>query len=221
MILLALAKTERKRGHSSINTQRTAISFIRLLPLTTLLPRGETLLPTALILILRTPLHFSSTSKPANHQHLKLFKEFFACKVVLVANHQHPKKIKDFFACKVGLVANHQHLKIFKGFFDCKVVLVANHQHPKTFKGFFDCKIVLAANHKYLGNIQRLSGQQQQPAAATSSSNQQQQPAAAISSSDQQQQPTVVINSSNQQRDRHQQSACIPPAAPTINADLR
>ena len=48
MILLALAKTEKIRGHSSINTQHTTKKFIRLLPPTTLLPRGETLLPTAL-----------------------------------------------------------------------------------------------------------------------------------------------------------------------------
>ena len=46
-ILLALAKTESIRDHSSINTRRTTIIFIRLLPPTTLLPRGETLLPTA------------------------------------------------------------------------------------------------------------------------------------------------------------------------------
>ena len=80
-------------------------------------------------------------------------------------------------------------------------------------KTFSACKFVLAANYQlYSGNIQRLFSnnpkifkdfQQQQPAAATSSSNQQQQPAAATSSSNQQQQraaATTAINSSNQQQ---------------------
>ena len=44
MILLALAKTGRILDYSNINTQCTTIIFIRLLPSTTLLPRGETLL---------------------------------------------------------------------------------------------------------------------------------------------------------------------------------
>ena len=52
MILLALAKTEKIRGHSSKNTQRTTIIIIRLLPPTTLLPGGETLFHLPLINIL-------------------------------------------------------------------------------------------------------------------------------------------------------------------------
>ena len=57
---------------------------------------------------------------------------------------------------------------------------------------------------------QRLSGQQQQPAAAINSSNQQQQSAAATSSGNQQQQLAAATSSSNQQ-----QSAFILPATPT------
>ena len=140
----------------------------------------------------------------------KIFKDFFACKIVLAENHLHPKIIKDFFACKIVLAANHQHPKIFKDFFACKIVLAANHQLPKKFKHFFDCRVVLAANHQYPGSIQRPS-EQQQTAAAASGSNQQHQPAAAISSSYQQQQPAKATSSDNQQ----QQSAFILPAAPT------
>ena len=145
MILLALAKAEGIRGHSSINTQRTAIFIHSLATVNYLLPRGETLfhLP---------PINF-----------LELFKDFLACKIVLAANHQHPKVFKDFFACKNVLAANHQHPKIFKDFFACKIVLAANDQHPKIFKDFFACKIVLAANHQlYPGKIQKTSSQLKQ-----------------------------------------------------------
>ena len=70
--------------------------------------------------------------------------------------------------------------------------------NPKIFKDFFACKIS-PANHQYPGNIQRLSGQQQQQsAAATSSSNRQQQSTAAISSSNQQKQPAATTSNSNQ-----------------------
>ena len=52
MILLALANIERIRNHSNINTWRKTIIFIRLLPPTTLFPRGETLFHFPLIIIL-------------------------------------------------------------------------------------------------------------------------------------------------------------------------
>ena len=94
MILLALAETERIRDHSSIKTQHTTILFFRLLPPTSLLSRGETLLAAALTKIFRKSLHFSSTSKPANHQHPKIFKDFFACRIVLAANHEYPGNIQ-------------------------------------------------------------------------------------------------------------------------------
>ena len=91
--------------------------------------------------------------------------------------------------------------KIFKDFFACRIVLAANHHHPKIFKDFFACRILLAAKHQYPGNIQRLSGQQQQQeTAATRKSNQQQQPAKAINSSYQQQQPAKATSGSNQQQ---------------------
>ena len=142
MILLALAKTGRIRGHSSINNQRTAIIFIRLLPPNTLLPRGETLFHLPPINILEIFKDFSSTTRkysrtfhqqPENIQRLfinnpKIFKDFFACRIVLAAKHQHPEIFKDFFASKIFLAANHQHPKIFKDFFACRIVVAANHQ---------------------------------------------------------------------------------------------
>ena len=94
-----------------------------------------------------------------------------------------------------------------------KISSLLFHQQARKSSAPEKIQIVLAANHQYTGNIQRVSGQQQQPAAATSSSNQQQQsaaatssnnqqlqPAGATSSSNQQQQPAAAINSSNQQQ---------------------
>ena len=152
MILLAPAKTEGKRGHSSINTQRKAIIFIRLLPPTTLLPRGKTLSHLSLINILEKFKDFSITTR--KHSNTFPLAELSSPQIISA------RKYSDFFACR----------------------------------------IVLAANHQYPGNIQRLSGQQKQSTAATSSSNQQQQSTAAISSSNQQQQSTAAISSSNQQQ---------------------
>ena len=121
MILLALAKTERIRGHSSKKTQLRAIIFIRLLPSTILLPRGETLFHFPPINILQifkdfpsTTRKYSKTSLPAKlsqpqiTNNPEIFKDIVACKSVLAANHQQPEIIKDFFACKVVLAAIHQ-----------------------------------------------------------------------------------------------------------------
>ena len=72
MILLVLAKNERIRDHSSINTQRIAIIFIQFLPSTTLFPRGEPLFHIPPINILKIIKDFpsitrkySKTSSPA------------------------------------------------------------------------------------------------------------------------------------------------------------
>ena len=103
---------------------------------------------------------------------LKIFKDFFACIIVLDANHHYPGNFKDFFSCKLSWPQIIIILKIFKDFFDCKIVLDANHQYPevvqrflrwqnclrrkssssiilKIFKDFFACKILLDANHHY------------------------------------------------------------------------
>ena len=53
MILLALAKTDRIRGHLSIYTSAQPFLFIRLLPPITLFPRGETLFHFPIIIILK------------------------------------------------------------------------------------------------------------------------------------------------------------------------
>ena len=156
MIFLVLAKIERIRGHSSMNTQSTTIIFIRLLPPTTLLPRGETLF------------------QPPSHQYSGKTQRLFI---------NNPGIFKDFFACRIVSAANHQHPKLFKDFFACRIVLAANNQHPKSFKDFPACNS--NQQQQPAAATSSSSSQQRQPAAATSNSNQQQRSATATSSSNQ------------------------------------
>ena len=91
-------------------TYCTTIIFLRLLPPTTLLPQGETLFHLFLINILEKFKDFSSSTwkySKTFHQHPKIFKDFFTCRIALAANHQHPKIFKDVFARRIVLAANH------------------------------------------------------------------------------------------------------------------
>ena len=67
---------------------------------------------------------------------LKIFKDFFACDIVLDANHHYPGNIQRFFLLQI--------------------VLAANHHYPENIQRLFLLQIVLAANHHYLEVIQRL-----------------------------------------------------------------
>ena len=59
---------------------------------------------------------------------LKIFKDFFPCKIVLVTNHHYPESIQSLFACKIVRAANHHYHGNFQRLFACKIVLAAN-QH--------------------------------------------------------------------------------------------
>ena len=108
---------------------------------------------------------------------LKLFKDFFACKIVLVAKLRYPENIqrlfrlqnclrrksslswkysKTFSPANLSQPQNFVILKIFKDFFAWKSVFDANHDYPENIQRIFACRIILAANHHYHGNIQRL-----------------------------------------------------------------
>ena len=127
---------------------------------------------------------YSKNFSPANLSQipiiiiLKVFKDFFACKLVLSANHHYPENIRRNFACKISLAANHlypeniQRLFFLQNCLRCKSSLSWKYSKTfstakmsqtqiiiilKTFRDFFACKIVLAANHLYPENIQRLS----------------------------------------------------------------
>ena len=66
---------------------------------------------------------------------------------------------KDFFACKIVVAATHQYiniLKSFKDFFACKNFLAANHLYPGNIQRLFRLQNVLVATHQNSQNIQRL-----------------------------------------------------------------
>ena len=106
-----------------------------------------------------------------------MFKNFFACKIVVAANQRYRGNIQRFFRLQPCLsrkssiswkysknfsptkLSQQQPiniLKTFKNFFACKIVVAANHDILEIFKDFSGCKNVVAANHRYTGNIQRL-----------------------------------------------------------------
>ena len=108
-----------------------------------------------------------------------------------------PKIFKDFFACKIVLAANHQlYSGNIQGLFGQSTAATSssNQQQPPA-------AAINSSNQQQQSTAATSSSnQQQQPKAATSNSNQQQQPAAAINSSNQKQRPATAINSSNQKQ---------------------
>ena len=126
---------------------------------------------------------YSQTFSPANLSQpqivdiLELFKDFFACKIVLAATHHNSENVQKFFRMQNCLsrksAISWKHSKIFppaklsqqepinilKSF---KNFLPAKMSQPQTicilelFKDFFGCRIVVAANHRHPGNIQTL-----------------------------------------------------------------
>ena len=108
---------------------------------------------------------------------LKVFKNFFACKIVFDANHHYPEKIQRLFRLQNCLIRKSSlSWKYSKTFFlqnclRCKSSLSWKYSKTfspvklswaqifiilKLFKYFFACKIVLDANHHYPENIQGL-----------------------------------------------------------------
>ena len=173
MVLLALAKTDRIRSHSSINTKRTAILFIHFLPSTTLLPRGETLFHLSPINIVEKFKDFSPTTR----NYSKTF-------------HQQPENIQRLFRLqhclsrKSSAPENIQRL-----FWPAKLSQPQITNIPEVFKDF-------PANsnnqQKQPAAAMNSSNQQRQPAAATSSNNQQQQSAFILPATPTQSTPTSV-----------------------------
>ena len=95
---------------------------------------------------------------------LKLFKNFFACKIVLDANHHYPEITQRIYCLQNCLIsksslswmysktfspANWSYLqiililKLFKDFYACKNVLAANHHYPENFQGLFRLQMCL------------------------------------------------------------------------------
>ena len=145
------------------------------------------------ISLLSSSHQYSGNIQKLSIDNLKIFKDFFASRIVLAANHQHPIIFKDFSACRIVLTANHQYSGNIQRLSEQPATAInsSNQQQQST-----------AAPSN--------SNQQQQPATATSNSNQQQQPVGTTSNSNQQQQLPAATSSSNQQQQ---------PAAATSNSN--
>ena len=87
-----------------------------------------------------------------------LFKDFFACKIVLAANHQNPGKIQRLSRLLNCLCRkSSKSWKYSKNFSPAKLSQPQIIKIMDLFKDFFACKIVLAANHQNRGSVQRPS----------------------------------------------------------------
>ena len=160
---------------SSINTQCTAIIFIRLLLSTTNFPEAN------LSSTFLSPIFW------------KIFKDFFACKFVLAAKHQQPENIQRLFRLQICL--SRKSSTIFRKYSETFWAINSSNQQQQS-----TAATSSSNQQQQPAAAINSSNQQQQSTAATSSSNQQQQPAAAINSSNQQQQSTAATSSSNQQQ---------------------
>ena len=119
----------------------------------------------------------ANLSQPQIIIFLKIFKDLFACKIVLAENHHYPGNIQRLFACKIVLDANHQYpekiqrlfllqnclrrksslsWKNSKTFSPAKLSSTQIIIILKLFKDFFACKVAFDANHHYPEIIQRL-----------------------------------------------------------------
>ena len=106
---------------------------------------------------------------------LKIFRDFFACKIVLTANHFYPENFQKLFGLqnclsrKSSLSWNYSKTfrlqnrlsrksssswKFSRSFPPAKLSSTQITIILKTFKDFFDRNFVLDANHHYPGNIQ-------------------------------------------------------------------
>ena len=96
-----------------------------------------------------------SQQQPINT--LKIFKDFFACKIALAANHRYPGNIQRLFRlqkclCRKSSISR----KCSKTFSPAKLSQPQNIFILEKFKDFFACKIVLAATHHNSENVQKL-----------------------------------------------------------------
>ena len=152
-------------GHleiSSINNQRTARVFIRLLAYLREANISSTSLPSIFW-------KYSTTF----HQLTKIFKDFFACKFVLAANHQQPEIIQRLFRLQICL--SRKLSTIFRKYSKTFWAAAINSKQPTA-------AINSSNQQKQPTAAINSSNQQQQLTTATSIRNQQQQFATTTSS---------------------------------------
>ena len=118
---------------------------------------------------------YSKTFSPAKLSYLqiililKLFKDFFACKIVFDATHHHPENIQRLIRLqKCRSRKTSLSWKYSKTFSPAKLSYLQIILILKIFNDFFACKIVLALNHQNLWYIQRLFRRQNCPSRKSS-----------------------------------------------------
>ena len=88
---------------------------------------------------------------------LKIFKNFFACKIVLDANHLYPENIQRLIRLQSCLRRKSSlSWKYSRTFSPAKLTQSQSILSLRSFKDFFACKFVLHPNHHYPESIQRL-----------------------------------------------------------------
>ena len=86
-----------------------------------------------------------------------MFKDFFACRIVLAANHHYPGNIQRRFRLQNCLSLKSSISRNTQSLFRLQNCLTRKSLISRKFsKTFLACRTVLPANHQYPGNIQRL-----------------------------------------------------------------
>ena len=87
----------------------------------------------------------------------KIFKDFFACRIVFAADHRCPENFQTLFHLQICLSRKSSKTwKNSKTFSPAEFSQTQTINNREIYKDFFACKAVLAANHHYPENIQRL-----------------------------------------------------------------
>ena len=88
---------------------------------------------------------------------MEIFKDFFACRIVLAADHRYPENIQTPFHLQICLNRKSSITRKYSKIFSpAELSLPQIIDAPKIFKHFFTCRYVLVANHQQLGKIQKL-----------------------------------------------------------------
>ena len=96
-------------------------------------------------------------SQPQIINNMEIFKDFFACRIVLAADHRYPESIQTVFHLQICLSRKSSITRKYsKTFSPAELSQTQTINNLELFKDFFACKTVLAANHHYPENIQRI-----------------------------------------------------------------
>ena len=96
-------------------------------------------------------------SQPQIINNMEIFKDFFACRIVLAADHRYPENIQTVFHLQICLGRKSSlSRKHSKNFSPAELSWPQIIDTPEVIKNFSNCRIVLDADHQQPGIIQRL-----------------------------------------------------------------